>query len=462
MPSSAKAPKPSASQATKSDKTKQKSKAAKAVSKTPQKKRAPSPKSLPEPVAVPSESESEDEDEDDEGVDEEGMERLMKLLGEDGLDEFDQAQLEAMAGDSEDDEEVSGDENEEEADSEEEEVEGEEEDGAEDEEEDEEDEEEEDEEEEDEEEDEEDEEEQGEEDDEEIPLDEAEDVDEDVVPRQKLEIDNGVAMDQIRESIQLDPSLPWTETLVLSYPHKIEVDVNDDLKREVAFYQQALHSANEARALAQKLNFPFTRPSDYFAEMVKSDAHMERIRQRLLDEEAGIKKSEDKRKEREGKKFGKQVQVEKLKERERSKKEMEERLKGLKRKRKDILDNPEGKEDDFDIAVEDAISDRPAKRGKTDGKRGMPRSARDSKFGFGGATRRSKQNTRESTDDFSSGPGRGAGRGGRGGRGGFGSRGGRGGGGGGGGGRGGAGGGRGGKGRHTTKRLGKSRRAAAK
>jgi len=96
-------------------------------------------------------------------------------------------------------------------------------------------------------------------------------------------------------------------------------------------YKQALHSANEARALAEKLQFPFTRPADYFAEMVKSDSHMERIRQRLLDESAGIKKSEDKRKEREGKKFGKQVQVEKLKEREKSKKEMEERLKGLKR-----------------------------------------------------------------------------------------------------------------------------------
>lgn len=58
---------------------------------------------------------------------------------------------------------------------------------------------------------------------------------------------------------------------------------------------------------------------------------MERIRQRLLNESAGIKKSADKRKEREGKKFGKEVQMEKLKERERGKKEMEERLKGLKR-----------------------------------------------------------------------------------------------------------------------------------
>jgi rRNA-processing protein EBP2 len=58
---------------------------------------------------------------------------------------------------------------------------------------------------------------------------------------------------------------------------------------------------------------------------------MERIRQRLLDESAGMKKSDEKRKEREGKKFGKQVQIEKLKEREKSKKEMEEKIKSLKR-----------------------------------------------------------------------------------------------------------------------------------
>ena len=62
-----------------------------------------------------------------------------------------------------------------------------------------------------------------------------------------------------------------------------------------------------------------------------SDAHMERIRQRLLDEGAAIKKSEDARRQRENKKFGKQVQLEKQRERERSKKAMEERLKGLKR-----------------------------------------------------------------------------------------------------------------------------------
>ena len=40
---------------------------------------------------------------------------------------------------------------------------------------------------------------------------------------------------------------------------------------------------------------------------------MERIRQRLVDESARIAKSEARRREREGKKIGKQVQLEKLK-----------------------------------------------------------------------------------------------------------------------------------------------------
>ncbi|KAL1760233.1 eukaryotic rRNA processing protein EBP2-domain-containing protein [Schizophyllum commune] len=325
----------------------------------------------------------EESDSDDEGVDEEGMERLMKLLGDDGLDEYDQAQLNTMLGgddesgsEEEGEEEEGEDDSDEEADSDSEEAAA------------------------------------GpsatkpqEADDDAIPLDEVEDeVDEDAVPQRKLEIDNTVALERIRDTIQLDPSLPWTETLVLSYPNTIDVDVEDDLNRELAFYKQALHGANAARALAAKHNFPFTRPADYFAEMVKSDAHMERIRQRLLDEKATIKKSEDKRREREGKKFGKQVQIEKLKEREQSKKDMEERLRSLKRKHKDVLDKPV--DDDFDVAVEDAIADRPAKRGKPNGPK-MARSARDKKFGYGTVGRRAKQNTKESTDNFDFGGGKG-------------------------------------------------------
>lgn len=143
--------------------------------------------------------EEEDEDEegtdsDYDGVDQEGMERLVKLLGEDGLDDFDRAQLRGMTGeedegeaedesDNEEEQEGSGDEEKEEDISDE----------------DEEhdislvkpttnsspspDEEQEDE----------------EEDHDEIPLDEVESIiDEDTVPKQKLEIDNQVRMPHLR------------------------------------------------------------------------------------------------------------------------------------------------------------------------------------------------------------------------------------------------------------------------
>ncbi|EIW74651.1 eukaryotic rRNA processing [Coniophora puteana RWD-64-598 SS2] len=328
------------------------------------------------------------------------MERIMELLGEEGLDDFDRAQLVGLAGDD-DEEEDDGEEDEEEAGLGEEAISGE--SGSEEEEEDAE---------------EGDEEEEEENDEDVVALDELEDaeLDADAVPQQKVEIDDKIALERIRESIQLDPSLSWTETLVVSYPETIEVDVDDDLNRELAFYKQALHSANAARALAAKHSFPFTRPNDYFAEMVKSDAHMERIRQRLLDEGAGIKRSEEKRREREGKKFGKQVQQEKLKERQQSKKDMEDRLKNLKRKRKGALDNAEADADGFDVAVEDAIADRPSKQSRGRGGKKVSREGRDHKFGFGGNGRRSKQNTKASTDDFEG--RRGGFKGGRGGRGG--------------------------------------------
>jgi rRNA-processing protein EBP2 len=45
-----------------------------------------------------------------------------------------------------------------------------------------------------------------------------------------------VALDRIRQTIQLDPSFPWTETLMVTYPHTIDVAVEDDLQRELALY----------------------------------------------------------------------------------------------------------------------------------------------------------------------------------------------------------------------------------
>ena len=85
------------------------------------------------------------------------------------------------------------------------------------------------------------------------------------------------------------------------------------------------------------------------------------------------------------------------------------------------MDNAQADED-FDVAAEDAISDRPLKRVKGSGDSSrlkMSRRARDGKFGFGGAERRSKQTIKSSTDDFEprrSGPGQKFGKSGKGGK----------------------------------------------
>ncbi|KAG8744239.1 rRNA-processing protein and EBNA1-binding protein ebp2, partial [Ceratobasidium sp. 423] len=326
------------------------------------KAKPPSPPLAEAPTSTGAEADDEPSDEDsedsgDHDIDEEGMSKLMKLLGDDGLDEVAEQQLReevAEGGDDasesgwvDEDGEIAGPESDvagklqfsatEEAVDEEDN----------------------------------DDEENGED----VALDEASEVDEDIVPKQNMVINNEVALKRIRETIELGKDMPYSTSLEIP-------NADDDLNRELAFYKQALDTANTARSKFAAAKLPFSRPSNYFAEMVKSDSPA--------------------KKQRELKKIDKQVQVEKLKEREKGKKEMNERVKGLKRKRCGALDTAQDSEA-FDVAVEDAISDRPAKRGKGGGKLSMSRTKRDAKFGFGGACtkgRRGKQNTKQITESF--------------------------------------------------------------
>ncbi|KAI5449441.1 rRNA-processing protein EBP2 [Naganishia albida] len=364
----------------------------------------------PEPEVQADEEDWEDEDseeenEDDDGVTEEGMQRLMALLEkENALDDFDMAQL--GEGSDEEDEEASDD----------------------------------------------DEEEEGDDDDEtdaqideladepakpskrvristeedvqsasegDLALDDLESdlsVDEDAIPQRKVTKNNKAALEVLREGIMVT-NMPFGEHLTLtSYEDHSEVDPSDDLKREMAFYKQALSVVEKAKKMCQKSDIPFTRPTDYYAEMIKSDAQMARLRSHLVEEAASIKKSEQARKQRELKKYGKEIQHEKLKQRLQDKKGLDERLRGVKRKRKDGAELSGEDGDGFDVALGDAIEGKGnAGKGKDgkDGKRGgkdgprMPRHARDSKYRMGGGGKRSKENDRESTNDFNFSKGKG-------------------------------------------------------
>lgn len=169
---------------------------------------------------------------------------------------------------------------------------------------------------------------------EDIPLsDLEEDEREDVIPHQRLTINNSAAISLALKRISfIGPQTPFSEhnSLVSKEPIEIE-DVHDDLNRELAFYKVCQAAATQARGMLKKEGIPFTRPGDYFAEMVKNDEHMALIKKKLYDEAASKKASAEARRQRDLKKFGKQVQNAKLQQRHKEKREMLEKINTLKK-----------------------------------------------------------------------------------------------------------------------------------
>ncbi|KAG8405043.1 RRNA processing protein [Metarhizium acridum] len=181
-----------------------------------------------------------------------------------------------------------------------------------------------------------------EEDEEDIPISDLEDLDdedrEDLIPHTRLTINNTSALQAAldRISIPTDKSATFAshQSIVSSVNTADSIpDISDDLQRELAFYSQCLDAAKEGRTRLLAEGVPFSRPKDYFAEMVKEDAHMEKVKAKLIEEASAKKAAAEARKLRDLKKFGKQVQVAKLQERQKAKRETLEKIKTLKRSR---------------------------------------------------------------------------------------------------------------------------------
>jgi rRNA-processing protein EBP2 len=106
-------------------------------------------------------------------------------------------------------------------------------------------------------------------------------------------------------------NVDWLETMDLTSDQKISTDFNidDDIRRELIFYNITLHNAargiNKLKERNQKLN----RPDDFFAEMVKSDAQMEKVKKQIVTEQIRIKKFEEKKQKMQNIKFAKAVGI---------------------------------------------------------------------------------------------------------------------------------------------------------
>ncbi|ELU03588.1 hypothetical protein CAPTEDRAFT_17805 [Capitella teleta] len=211
-------------------------------------------------------------------------------------------------------------------------------------------------------------------------------------------INNKPALTSVLEEIS-KADLPWIERLDLASkpvpapkpmleqlgenPDVLSSeDVNDDFKREMLFYRQAQAAVLEALPRLKSMGVATLRPTDYFAQMAKSDDHMKKVKRKLLSKQAAMERSEKMKKMRELKKFGKKVQHEVTLKRHKEKRDMMEAVKKFRK----------GKTDKLDILDDDNKKHKSKNPGRK-------RQVKNQKFGFGGQKKRSKYNTAESSAD---------------------------------------------------------------
>lgn len=168
------------------------------------------------------------------------------------------------------------------------------------------------------------------------------DDDADVVPHSKLTINNNAALKEALKRIQIDwDKYSFDEAQAITYKEAVQPkikDIYDDTERELQFFQQGLEAAKEGRAKLLALRIPFSRPADYFAEMVKSDEHMEKLKLGLIQDATEKKAKEESKRQRQLKKYGKQVQQQTMVQRHKEKRETLDRISHMKKRRGDQLD----------------------------------------------------------------------------------------------------------------------------
>ena len=66
-------------------------------------------------------------------------------------------------------------------------------------------------------------------------------------------------------------------TKIISSVNISDDPVHNDFKRELLFYRQAQSAVLEALPRLKSMNIPTKRPDDYFAQMAKTDEHMQKV-----------------------------------------------------------------------------------------------------------------------------------------------------------------------------------------
>ena len=227
---------------------------------------------------------------------------------------------------------------------------------------------------------------------------------EDVIPYQRMTINNGPALLKSRDRIRVvRPKMRFSahNSLISTLPPACTAipDPNDDLTRELEFYRICRTAAIDAHTLLTKEGVPFTRPSDYFAEMVKSDEHMGKVKKKMYDEAASKKAASEARALRDAKKFGKAVQVAKEQERAKEKRQTLDKISSLKRSMSPYFGLPPSRHIAKEVCRTERTRHWPSQRGR----RPVPEHRRRA-AGQHGSSRRPRTRPRKRRQTTETGP----------------------------------------------------------
>ncbi|XP_060801271.1 probable rRNA-processing protein EBP2 homolog [Amyelois transitella] len=167
--------------------------------------------------------------------------------------------------------------------------------------------------------------------------------------------------------------------------------VLNEFKRENLIHRQAQAAVVEGIKRLKELGVPTRRPDDFFAEMAKTDEHMQKVRKNLMAKQAAQARTEKVRQLREQKKIAKRVQIDTKLKQAAEKRQMLEQLKRVRK----------GKSADLDFLDDNKGNNKnkgPPKGAQN--KINKRRAMKDKKFGFGGKKKGSKLNTRDSSNQM--------------------------------------------------------------
>jgi len=224
-----------------------------------------------------------------------------------------------------------------------------------------------------------------------------------VAPKRKERINNVEALKQKLEILK--NGLDWTERLDVTVNiHAEEGDDGnalkdtDDFEREKYFTSIAVEGARIGVIKAKRAKLPLLRPDDFFAEMVKSDEHMGKVKANLLTQKSNIEKREKARQMRHQKKFAKDVQRDAKLKKQEERRMAKEEIKFVKKKGekglKKIFNDQDG--EDF---MKNTLGVQKKSMKKGGQANNTKRQMKNSKFGFGG-----KKDKRNNADSHFGGP----------------------------------------------------------